>query len=316
MKKLKGIELSERFYLEYGEPMMRESFGELLSLVAIGLAGSGSECFGYDDEIFEDHDFEPGFCIFLPDEETVDRRSAFLLERAYSKLPKEFLGYKRTPINPVGGNRHGVIRMSEFFEAKTGTPDGALELLDWFYVPEQALAEATNGKVFFDGLGRFTAIRERLAYMPDDVRLKKLAGELLTMAQSGQYNYPRCIARGETGAAQLALAEFVRSAIHAAFLLNKRYQPYYKWSFRALRELPELAELSAPLEYLISSGNGEDEAMKKQNVVKDVCQKMIAELRRQSLTDAEIAELEAHAYRVNDRVANSDIRNKHILYAV
>lgn len=316
MKKIKGIELSEAFYREYGESMLRESFGELLGLVAVGLAGSGSECFGYDDEISEDHDFEPGFCIFLPDEETVDRRSAFLLERAYSKLPKEFMGYKRSPLSPVGGNRHGVIRMSDFFESKTGTPDGRFDLLDWFYVPEQSLLEATNGKVFFDGLGRFTEIRKNLAYMPEDVRLKKLAGELLTMAQSGQYNYPRCVKRGETGAAQLALSEFVKSALHTVFLLNEKYQPYYKWSFRALRDLPKLLELSEPLEYLISSGNGEDEAAKKQGVVESVCKKITDELSAQGLTSIDLAELEAHAYKVNDLISDSEIRNKHVLFAV
>ena len=316
MRKIKGIELSEAFYREYGEPMIKESFPELCELIAVGLAGSGSECFGYDDEISEDHDFEPGFCIFLPDEETVSRRAAFLLERAYSKLPKEFWGYKRSPLSPVGGNRHGVVRMSEFFKDKTGTPDGALELLDWFYVPEQSLAEATNGRIFFDGLGLFTKIRESLAYMPEDVRLKKLAGELLTMAQSGQYNYPRCVARGETGAAQLALAEFVKSAIHVAFLLNKRYQPYYKWSFYALRALPTLSELAQPLEYLISSGNGGSEFAKKQSIVENVCQIVIAELCRQSLTDTDLSELEAHAYRVNGLIGDSEIRNKHILFAI
>jgi len=41
-----------------------------------------------------------------------------LLERAYSALPKEYMGFKRSPLSPVGGNRHGVIRISDFFETK------------------------------------------------------------------------------------------------------------------------------------------------------------------------------------------------------
>ena len=40
------------------------------------------------------------------------------------------------------------------------------------------------------------------------------------------------------------------------------YMPYYKWSFKALRELPILSELDQPFEYLISSGNNGDEAKK------------------------------------------------------
>ena len=313
---MKGLELSEKFYLEYGEPMLRKKFPELMSLIAIGLVGSGSECFGYDDEISHDHDFEAGFCIFLPDESVVDRRTAFALERAYSKLPGEFMGYKRAPLSAVGGNRHGVFRTNEFFMSKTGTHDGKLSMREWFSVPEQSLAEATNGKLFYDGLGETSAIRERLEYLPEDVRLKKLAGNLLLMGQSGQYNYSRCISRAETGAAQLAVFEFVTATLKSVFLLNRRYIPYYKWSFHALRELPILSDIGADLEYLISSGNTPVECTEKQGMIENICAKVISELKAQGLSSCEACETEAHAYSVNDRIADGNIRNLHVLYAV
>ena len=164
---MKGLELSERFYLEYGAPMIHEKFPELESILAIGLMGSGSECFGYDDEISQDHDFEPGFCIFLPDEDIIDSRTSFSLERAYSKLPREFMGYQRNLYSPVGGSRHGVIRTSDFFRDKTGTSDGILSIREWFSLSEQLLAEATNGKIFRDDFGLLTSIRERLSYLPE-----------------------------------------------------------------------------------------------------------------------------------------------------
>ena len=107
---MKGLELSRAFYDAYGAPMLREQFPELLPKLAVGLAGSGSECFGFDDEVSQDHDFEPGFCIFLPAEEVVDCRTAFRLERAYAKLPKEFGGFRRPMMLPVGGARRGVTR--------------------------------------------------------------------------------------------------------------------------------------------------------------------------------------------------------------
>ena len=108
---MKGLVLSREFYKEYGEPMLREQFPALMDKIAVGLVGSGSECFGFDDQISRDHDFEPGFCLFLPGEEQVDRTAAFALERAYEKLPKEYQGFTRNPIKPVGGNRHGVLRL-------------------------------------------------------------------------------------------------------------------------------------------------------------------------------------------------------------
>ena len=161
------------------------------------------------------YDFEAGFCIFLPDEDTVDRRTAFLLERAYAKLPKEFEGIARPMLNPVGGARKGVIRIDEFFSEKVGSKDGKLTLKEWLSLPEQSLAEATNGKIFFDNLGELNKVRERLKYFPEDVRLKKLAGNLLIMAQSGQYNFKRLLDHGEPAAAQLAVFEFVIGHINA-----------------------------------------------------------------------------------------------------
>lgn len=312
----KGLDLAEAFYQTYGAPLLREQFGTLEGLVAVGLVGSGSECLGYDDELSHDHDFEPGFCLFLPDETIIDRKTAFALERAYAALPAEFMGIPRAPLSPVGGNRHGVLRMEEFFRDKVGTPDGCLSPREWFLVPEQSLAEATGGRVFRDDLGQFTAIRRRLSYLPEDVRLKKLAGNLLLMGQAGQYNYPRCVARGETAAAQLAIAEFVKSALHAIFLLNRRYLPYYKWSFRALRELPLLADQYDSLEYLLSSANTPDETETKTILIEQICGAIHAALTEQGLTDHTGTESEGHAYSVNRHIADGELRTLHILYGV
>ena len=313
---MKGIELSELFYREYGEPMLKERFAEYLPFIAVGLTGCGSERFGYDDCISCDHDFEAGFCVFLPDESLVDRKTEFALERAYSKLPCEFMGVKRAQISAVGGNRYGIMRISDFLLEKTGSPDGELSLKQWLFTPEQSLAEATNGKIFYDGLGVFSKIRKTLEYMPEDVRLKKLAGELLMMGQSGQYNYLRCVARGESGAAQLAVIQFVSSAMHVIFLLNKKYMPYYKWSFRALRELDKLSELSFDLEDLISSGNSECEVAQKQIKIERISTEIIKMLLEQGISDFCENELEGHAYAVNSKISDAELRNMHILSAV
>ncbi len=309
---MKGLELSEKFYYEYGEKMIKENFADVEKYLAVGLSGSGSECFGFDDEISQDHDFEPGFCIFIPDE--IDSKTEFQLERAYAKLPKEFMGYTRSPLNPVGGNRHGVIRISRFFEEKTGSKTADIPVVGWFCIAEQFPAEATNGKIFCDNLGMMTQLREKIAYMPDAVRLKKLAGNILLMAQSGQYNYPRCIKRSETAAAQLAVGEFVNTTLKVIFLLNKKYIPYYKWTFRALKDLEKLSGLYGDLEYLISSDNSQAE--KKQEIIEKISACVIDELKAQELTKINSPNLEPHAYSVNDKIKDGEIRNLNILYAV
>lgn len=313
---MKGLELARKYYEKYGKEMLEKEFSGVLPYLAVGFVGSGSECYGFDDKTSQDHDFEPAFCIFLPGEDIIDRRTAFLLERAYAKLPKEFMGYERSALNPVGGNRHGVIRMDEFFASKTGSANGELSVQQWLSLPEYSLLEATNGEVFEDKFGKFTAIREKLSCLPQDVRLKKLAGYLLLMGQSGQYNYERCIKRGETAAAQMAVFEFIQSTLHAIYLLNNAYMPYYKWCFRGLKNLSKLNMLADDLEFLISSGNTENEYEIKIAKIESICTSVADELRSQCLTNLDNNEMEQLAYAINEIITDNNIRNLHILYGV
>jgi hypothetical protein len=311
---MKGLELSRKFYETYGAPMLHEKFPELEDKLAIGLVGDGSECFGYDDDISRDHDFEPGFCIFVPDD--IDSRTEFQLERAYAKLPKSFEGVDRLKISPVGGSRHGVIKTGDFYLAKTGSRTGFDSVNQWMTTPDSCLAAATNGEVFRDDLGEFSRIRRSFIDMPQDVRLKKLAGHLIMAAQAGQYNFKRCISHGETGGAQLAMIEFADHAMSAVFLLNRKYRPFYKWAFRAMRELEKLSELADTFEFLISSDNEPVTASAKADIVEDIASMIITELQNQSLTDAICGDLEKHAYSVNDRISSTQLRTMHIMAGV
>ena len=312
---MKGLELCRKYYEEYGAPMIAEKFPDLKGKIAVGLFGGGSECFGYDDEISRDHDYEPSFIIVLPSETEVSRRDAFLLEREYAKLPDEFMGYKRNKLNPVGGSRRGVIRAEDFLTEKTGRADGLLSGDEWFSVPEHYLAETVNGEIFFDGSGTFTAVRDYLSAYPKDVKLKKLAGALLLAAQAGQYNYPRMIKRGDTAGAQVCAAEFVRHAMNAAFLIEEKYQPYYKWAFRALSELPEMKTLCDPLEFLLSSYNSPDLARDKTEKIEFVCS-FLANAVAERITGEKESDLGKLAYAVNDKIADATLRNRSVLYGV
>ena len=312
---MKGLELSEQYYLTCAEPILRRDFSDVFPLLAIGLFGNGSECYGYDDPISQDHDFEPGFCILLPDENIVDRRTAFLLERAYGKLPKEFMGVKRNLLSPVGGARHGVFRIKEYYMKAIGSEDGILTVSQWLNTPDFRFAEAVNGKLFYDGLGEVSNIRKRLSRYPEDIRRKKLAGNFLLMAQSGQYNYQRCIDHGEQAAAQLAVIEFVQHAMRAAFLLNDVFQPYYKWTFRAMRSLPKL-NFAAEMEYLLTTDNTPEMQATKMQLIEDIGAEMIDVLKEQALTEATCLDLEKHAYSINDQIIDNDLRTLNIFAGV
>ncbi|MEG0365843.1 MAG: tetratricopeptide repeat protein, partial [Coprobacillus sp.] len=97
-----GLKLSRDYYYEIGKPMLEAKFSKYLPYMAIGLVGMGSECLGYDDKLSQDHDFGPGFCIWLPKEvyETIGQS----LQVAYNQLPQEFQGYQRQ-ISSRGQNR-------------------------------------------------------------------------------------------------------------------------------------------------------------------------------------------------------------------
>ncbi len=312
---MKGLDASREFYLQHGKPMLEEQFADVVDRIAVGLVGEGSECFGFDDEISRDHDFDAGFCLWITKED--EEKFGFKLERAYSKLPKEFMGLKRSNISPVGGNRHGVITIDDFYTRFLGSPTAPDSVERWLYIPSHSLASASNGEVFTDPSGKFSAVREALTQgYPEDIRKKKLAAHLIFMAQAGQYNYSRCLLRDERGAAQLAVFEFVKHTISTIFLLNNRYEPYYKWAYRALRELPVLGDTGDLLQALTELDNAPNNARVKQDVIEDIASIVIAELQNQSLTKAICGDLEKHAYSVLDSVEDVSLRNMHIMDGV
>lgn len=303
---MKGIEEAKKLYYDAGAEMLRSCFPEYESRIAVGFSGHGSECFGFDDELSRDHDFEPGFCLWLTDED--DIKIAPRLEKAYRAI---LPSVPRTEKSALGENKLGVQRISLFYLRYTGSRGAPESWRQWLSIPSYALAEATNGEVWRDDLGRFSAIRETLLHgMPEDVRKKKLSARAIAMAQSGQYNYNRCLKHGEAGAAQLAVDEFVRSASEMIFLLNRAHAPYYKWLFRKMSTLEKLSDLRYALEFLLT---GENDPGLKTGVIEDVCAQIIKELTLQGLTDSSSDYLEPHAYEIQERIENREIRSLHIM---
>ena len=302
---MRGLEEARALYEEYGRPQLHRDFPELEGRVAVGLAGHGSECYGFDDELSRDHDFARGFCLWLTDED--DLLYGVALNRWYRSLPLGE-GGKRSAL---AEENCGVRRTAFFYRRYTGSPGAPESWRQWLSLPAHALAEATNGQVFRDDLGEFSAIREKILHgMPEDVRRKKLAARLIEMAQSGQYNYARCLKHGEAGAAALELADFVRAACGAIYLLEKRHMPYTKWMLRGMEGLPRLGHLRPALEFLLT---GENDAALRQGVVEDICANVAAELRSQGLSDGDWDYLEPHAFAVQGRIENPEIRALHVM---
>ena len=302
---MNGLEEAKLLYEQRGKEILHTCFPEYEGRIAVGLAGHGSECFGYDDKLSRDHDFEPGFCLWLTDEDDIH------IGPRLSRSNRELTGSCTALKSAMGEKKLGLLRISDFYRLYTACPGAPESAEHWLSLPSWALAEATNGQVWQDDLGEFTAIRNTLLHgMPEDVRLKKIAARAVEMAQSGQYNYLRCLRHGETGSAQLALTEFVRSSCSMIFLLNRRHEPYYKWVFRAMAELDKLSSLKDALEFLLL---GENDSRLKEGVIEDICASVIAEMRVQELTDSSSDYLEDHAFEAQERITSRSIRAMHIM---
>lgn len=309
---MKGLELARKYYDTYIEQLLAE-VPEARGRFAAGLVGEGSQCFGYDDRISQDHDFGPGFCIWLTDADFEGFGNK--LQQAYDALPDEFEGFSRKGF--IAKDRYGVMTISDFYSRFTGFADGQPQtVLDWLFLSENQLAAATNGEVFEDGPGFFTDIREKLRrFYPEDVRRKKIAARAAIMAQAGQYNLLRSIKREDTVAATLALARFTESAISMAHLLEGRYTPFYKWGFRSLKSLlfgrgfvqhlNRIPELEASLY--------ERDFVKAHNqayaITESICREAATELRRQGLSTIESDFLQDHLAEIMDGIVDDRLRS-------
>ena len=204
------------------------------------------------------------------------------------------------------------MRTSDFYNYYIGcaVPD---TLMKWVRIQEHFLATCTSGEVFEDGLGEFTAIRSALLpCYPEDVRLKKLAARAATMAQSGQYNFPRMLRRGDVFAARLALGEFLNAALSMLYLLNFRYEPFYKWQFAGAEGLVAMAKALPYLKDIAASSTMRD-AGRISGDIEAACAVAIGELRLQGLTEAEGDYMEPHAYSIMAHIEDETVRNLHVM---
>lgn len=308
---MQGLEVCTRYFDSVGLPMLAARFPEHIDRIAAGLVGDGSDCFGFDDAISRDHDWGPAFCLWLTAEDIAIIGAD--LQTALDDLPGVFAGFEARRSSKWGKGRTGVFEIGRFYKRFIGLDHPPASLAHWRLIPESHLAAATNGQVFRDPLGVFTAFREALLiFYPEDIRLKMIASRCMTMAQSGQYNYPRCIARSEWVAAQRAEAQFIDAAISMVFLLNRRYKPFYKWMHRGLRDLPLLgATLHRLTADLVTCHERHFDAglpRQKAHLMEQICGRVSLVLRDQGLSTAQGNSLLEHGPRVQARIRDPRIR--------
>ncbi len=266
--------------------------------------GDGSECYGFDDEISQDHDFGPRIFIWLT--EKAYNLFGNEVSRIIKTRPKSFLGYDGVNSSLYGNDREGVYEINSFYKRFIGLDKAPITLSQWRFLPEINLSLATNGEVFYDGPGEFTKYRSILSSgYPEDIKLKKMAARCMKAAQSGQYNYSRSVRRNENVASLLALNEFIDASASLVFLLNNSYKPFYKWMHRGLKKLPILGEKCGELyDYLAQNTY----FLNCADAIEEISQLIIKELQQQNYSDSKSDFLLDHGPEIQRRIKDERLR--------
>ena len=244
------IKKSRRFYDEYVYELIHSKFGEYEDRIAVGIAGEGSDCFGYDDLISRDHDFGTGVCLWLTDEDM--DRFGYSLSVAYNELVDSV---ERSFYTERLRERRGVMTIHDFYSnilrIDCDTENCRMTEQQWLSLDHSCLKTAVNGEVFRDEPGAFTAFRKLLlAYYPDRVWRIRIAEKLHEYSAALQVNYARCMTRKDTVAAEICRIEGMRAAMELFFLMKREYPPYYKWTYRALRDIDASGSFSDKIKEL------------------------------------------------------------------
>ncbi len=249
-----GLKLSELFYWEAVEPILKQKFPSLKHAAA--RLGYGSEVLGYDDAMSRDHDWGPRLTLFLG-EDDLEAEKPKIDETLRNELPRQFHGYSTNwslphedltreliehtegPIN----HRVEITSIRMFILDYLGFDiNGELQVADWLVFPQQKLLGITAGAVFLDGVG-LHAVREYFSWYPHDVWLYMLASVWQRIGQEEHLMGRAGEAGSEIGSALIA-ARLVRDIMRLCFLMEKRYTPYAKWFGLAFSRLHSAEELN------------------------------------------------------------------------
>ena len=239
-----GLKLARGFYAEVVAPLLvgvRHSAARL---------GWGSDVLGFDDDRSTDHGWGPRLQLFVEEHEA-PKLASTLDER----LPEDYRGWPvRFGWDAVPVMHHvEVTSLSSWLVQRIGVdPRAGMSVRDWLVTPQQRLLEVTAGAVFHDGLGQLQAVREALAWYPDELWVWLLGCQWRRLAQEEAF-IGRAAERGDDLGSRVVTARLVRDLMRLCFLLARRYAPYSKWLGTAFRELDAHRAIGPALEAALAA---------------------------------------------------------------
>lgn len=241
-----GQELNRRFYRDVVEPLVRPWRH------AAALLGWGSDVLGYDTARSVDHGWGPRLQVFVrpADVAVVGRAVAAGLPSTIEGRPVRF-GWDGVP------PRHwvDVTTLPQWLTGQLGV-DAAHDLVvrDWLLTPQQLILGVVRGAVYADPDGELAAVRDRLAWYPNDVWLWLMASAWHRIGQE-EHLVGRAAEVGDELGSRLLAGRLARDVVRLSFLQERTYCPYAKWLGTAFRELASHAGLAPILDRVLAAAD-------------------------------------------------------------
>lgn len=216
---------------------------------AAAFMGWGSDVLGFDTEQSTDHGWGPRLEVFVEKGVSEARQAVeAALPEAFRGWPV-FFGWDEVP----SGHHVVVATLSDWLRHRLGFDAGQpMTTLDWLTAPQQLLLEATAGTVFRDDTGELTAVRQRLAWYPDEVWLWIIGCQWLRLSQEEAF-VGRTAQVGDDLGSRVIAARVARDVMRMCFLQERRYAPYSKWFGSAFSQLDSAAVVGPHLERALAA---------------------------------------------------------------
>lgn len=252
-----GLDISSEYYNSIIAPLIKNHFPQIKNSHAAALIGWGSDVLTNDDELSRDHDWGPRCIVFLPNSLSNIADDLYKVLNAeippfFMNHPTRFIGNEELRARHPSRNGSGEVLISittcdRYFAENLGMVIPRDDM-QWLSLSESKLLELTSGKVFCDGVGELTAVRDFYrAYYPLSVWKYRLAYAWQSLGWDIDL-IGLCEARGDLLSSRNCLSATLLRIMKLTFLLNRRYSPSYsKWLGKEFYKLPCLSDEIGPV---------------------------------------------------------------------
>ncbi len=240
------IDISREFFREVALPILERHFPAETAQTAFGVFGYGSEALGLDDDYSRDHHWGLRNDALMP-AEIFAQKSREMLAVLAANLPATYQGHSLRE-GHLSGAGLAPDSLPAFLTRTLGIDHPPESAAEWLAVPEEDIIHVINGEIWHDPRGEFTRVRRILqGYYPEPVRRRRIAHWCRYFSGMGTYALKRAILRRNDFYAHITFTRAMRLGVQIAFLLDRRYYPYDKWTLAYFKRLPRLAEPLLPL---------------------------------------------------------------------